>query len=107
VRITVQIDDTTDGSFGPGVAHAVVSEWSEQRGVGGFVQKQSASPLAAYREDLLVFLLALGAAATSIAALLLQLVGERWNIHASPPQAIWRRQQSHADPSSSISIHKV
>jgi hypothetical protein len=39
------------------------------------VQKQGASPLAAYREDPLLFLLTLGAAATSIAALLLHLAG--------------------------------
>jgi hypothetical protein len=39
------------------------------------VQKQGVSPLSAYREDPLLFLLALGAAATSIAALLLQLAG--------------------------------
>jgi hypothetical protein len=39
------------------------------------VHKESASPLPAYREDPLLFLLALGAAATSIAALLLQLTG--------------------------------
>ncbi|HSV64423.1 MAG TPA: DUF6789 family protein [Mycobacteriales bacterium] len=39
------------------------------------MQKQGVSPLAAYQEDPLLFLLALGAAATSIAALLLQLVG--------------------------------
>jgi hypothetical protein len=39
------------------------------------VEYGTPSPLAAYREDPLLFLLTLGAAATSIAALLLQLAG--------------------------------